>query len=64
MTADELRAALEVELAWRQEELAFFKNQLSEIVEESKNNCHQRARRIDARPIIYRTKMRLPALSI
>ena len=39
MTADELRAALEVELAWRQEELAFFKNQLSEIAEESKNNC-------------------------
>lgn len=37
MTADELRAALEVELAWRQEELAFFKNQLSEIAEENKN---------------------------
>ncbi|RKJ47599.1 hypothetical protein D7Y05_16315 [bacterium 1XD42-54] len=37
MTADELRAALEVELAWRQEELAFFKNQLNEIVEENKN---------------------------
>lgn len=37
MTADELRAALEMELAWRQEELAFFKNQLNEIVEENKN---------------------------
>ncbi len=37
MTADELRAALEVELAWRQEELAFFKNQLNEIAKENKN---------------------------
>lgn len=37
MTADELRAALEIELAWRQEELAFFKNQLNEIAEENKN---------------------------
>jgi hypothetical protein len=37
LTADELRAALEVELAWRQEELAFFKNQLNEILEENKN---------------------------
>ena len=37
MTADELRAALEVELAWRQEELAFFKNLLNEIPEEDKN---------------------------
>ncbi|MEY8516828.1 MAE_28990/MAE_18760 family HEPN-like nuclease [Lachnospiraceae bacterium 29-84] len=37
MTADELRAALESELAWRQEELAFFKNQLNEIAEENKN---------------------------
>lgn len=37
MTADELRAALEAELKWRQEELAFFKNQLNEIVEENKN---------------------------
>lgn len=36
MTADELRAALEAELAWRQEELAFFKNQLNEILEENK----------------------------
>lgn len=37
MTADELRAELEVELAWRQEELAFFKNLLNEIPEEDKN---------------------------
>lgn len=37
MTADELRAALEAELAWRQEELAFFKNQLNEIAEENKD---------------------------
>ena len=37
MTADELRAALEIELAWRKEELAFFKNQLNEIAEENKN---------------------------
>lgn len=37
MTADELREALEVELAWRQEELAFFKNQLNGIPEEHKD---------------------------
>ena len=37
MTADELRAALEMELAWRQEELAFFKNQLNEVEESNKN---------------------------
>lgn len=37
MTADGLRAALEAELAWRQEELAFFKNQLNEIPEENKD---------------------------
>ena len=37
MTADEFRAALEAELAWRQEELAFFKNQLNEISDEEKN---------------------------
>ena len=37
MTADEFRAALEAELAWRQEELAFFKNQLNEISGEEKN---------------------------
>lgn len=37
MTADELRAALEIELAWRQEELAFFKNQLNETLEANKD---------------------------
>lgn len=37
MTADELRAAIEGELAWRQEELAFFKNQLNEIEGEKQN---------------------------
>ncbi|MCI8283772.1 MAG: hypothetical protein HFE90_00645 [Firmicutes bacterium] len=37
MKADELREALELELAWRQEELAFFKNQLNEIAEENKD---------------------------
>lgn len=37
LTADEFRAALEAELAWRQEELAFFKNQLNEISEEEKS---------------------------
>lgn len=37
MTADELRAELEAELAWRQEELAFFKNQLNEIKESNKD---------------------------
>lgn len=37
LTADEFRAALEAELAWRQEELAFFKNQLNEISDEEKN---------------------------
>lgn len=34
MTADELRFELETELKWRQEELAFFKNQLSNIPDE------------------------------
>ncbi len=37
MTANELRAALETELAWRQEELAFFKNQLNSIKEDNKS---------------------------
>ncbi|WP_040196112.1 MAE_28990/MAE_18760 family HEPN-like nuclease [Candidatus Soleaferrea massiliensis] len=36
MTANELRANLETELAWRQEELAFFKNQLSNITDSEK----------------------------
>lgn len=37
MTCDTLRAQLETELGWRQEELAFFKNQLNEIPEEYKD---------------------------
>lgn len=37
MTADEFRANLENDLAWRQEEIAFFKNQLNYISEENKN---------------------------
>lgn len=37
MTTDELRAELEAELAWRQEELAFFKNQLNDIAEANKD---------------------------
>ena len=35
MTPDEFRAELEEELRWRQEELAFFKNQLVDIVLEN-----------------------------
>jgi len=37
LTADEMRASLEAELAWRQEELAFFKNQLNNIPEQDKD---------------------------
>lgn len=37
MTADDMRSALEMELAWRQEELAFFKNQLNDIAEANKD---------------------------
>ena len=37
MTADELRAALEADMAWRQEDLAFFKNQLNNISEDDKD---------------------------
>ena len=37
MTADEFRANLESELAWRQEEIAFFKNQLNYISENDKS---------------------------
>ena len=36
MTANELREELETELAWRQEEIAFFKKQLNEIAENNK----------------------------
>ncbi len=37
MEANELRTELERELAWRQEELAFFKNQLNEVRDEDKD---------------------------
>ena len=37
MTADEFRASLETDLAWRQEEIAFFKNQLNYVPEIHKN---------------------------
>jgi hypothetical protein len=37
LTINDLRTTLEAELAWRQEELAFFKNQLNSIREEEKN---------------------------
>ena len=36
LTADDLRAELEAELAWRQEDFAFFKNQLNSIDEKDK----------------------------
>lgn len=41
MTANELREELEEELRWRQEELAFFKNQLSNINSEE-DSCRYR----------------------
>ena len=37
MTADEFRTSLEADLAWRQEEIAFFKNQLNFVSENNKN---------------------------
>lgn len=43
MTADELRAALETELAWRQEELAFFKNQLANIPSENDQRRYRKS---------------------
>lgn len=43
MTADELRAALEAELAWRQEELAFFKNQLNNISDENDRRRYRKS---------------------
>ncbi len=36
MTTDEFRAEMEIELAWRQEEIAFFKNQLNYVTEDKK----------------------------
>ena len=43
MTADELRAALEAELAWHQEELAFFKNQLNNISDENDQRRYRKS---------------------
>lgn len=43
MTKDELRIAMETELAWRQEELAFMKNQLSNIMEESQQDKYRKS---------------------
>ena len=37
MTANEFRTSLEADLAWRQEEIAFFKNQLNFVSENNKN---------------------------
>lgn len=37
MTADEYREIMETELAWRQEEFAFFKNQLNEVPDGQRN---------------------------
>jgi len=42
LNVDEMRAALETELAWRQEELAFFKNQLNNIRDEDKD-CYRKS---------------------
>ena len=43
MTADEFRAALEGELQWRQEELAFFKNQLNNILDENDKKRYRKS---------------------
>lgn len=43
LTANELRAELESELAWRQEELAFFKNQLNNITDEVKKEKYRKS---------------------
>lgn len=43
LTADELRAQLEAELAWRQEEFAFFKNQLNNIADENDKNRYRKS---------------------
>ena len=37
MTADEMRVELETEMAWRQEEMGFFKNQLNNIADNEKD---------------------------
>ena len=43
MTANELREELETELAWRQEELAFFKNQLNNISDENDQRRYRKS---------------------
>lgn len=42
MTANELRAELEAELAWRQGELAFFKNQLNSLSNEEAKDKYRK----------------------
>lgn len=43
MTKEELRTAMETELEWRQEELAFLKNQLSNIQDENQQNKYRKS---------------------
>lgn len=43
MTADDFRAELESELAWRQEELAFFKNQLNNLNSDQEKNRYRKS---------------------
>lgn len=43
MTANDLRAELEAELAWRQEDLAFFKNQLNNVSGELEKNKYRKS---------------------
>jgi hypothetical protein len=43
LTKEELRTAMETELAWRQEELAFMKNQLTNIQEEILKNKYRKS---------------------
>lgn len=43
LNANELRAELEAELAWRQEDLAFFKNQLNNISDESEKDKYRKS---------------------
>lgn len=43
MTANDLRAELEAERAWRQEDLAFFKNQLNNISSETEKERYRKS---------------------
>ena len=43
MTANDLRTELETELAWRQEDIAFFKNQLNNISDETEKNRYRKS---------------------